>query len=108
MAGKFTTLLRALIFAVLMVADLTVKVQEGEITRQDILKYLFGNAFVGRERLQSRTIRPEDYIELLDAAGKNFFEDIGNKEDQMAADQETLTLTRSRWSTLTTSRARTC
>jgi general secretion pathway protein E len=83
-----------LIFAVLAVADLTVKLQEGEITGGDILRYLFGNAFVGRQTLQGRTIRPEDTIELLDAAGKNFFEDIGNKDDQRAADQETLMVTR--------------
>ncbi|NLH15809.1 MAG: type II/IV secretion system protein [Phycisphaerae bacterium] len=83
-----------LIFAVLMIADLTVKVQEGDITGHDILRYLFGNMFVGRQTLQGRTIRPEDFIELLDATGKNFFEDIGNKDDQKAADQETLAVTR--------------
>ncbi len=92
LAGVLCLLAGPLIFAVLMVADLAMKLQEGEISGRDVLQYLFGSAFLGRETLKGRTVKPEDSIELLDAAGKNFFEDIGDREEQKVADQETLIL----------------
>lgn len=81
------------IFFVLSVADMTTKLQDGDIHFDDILSYLFGNAFVSRKNLATRKVRDENYIELLDSSGRNFFVEAGGKDVESLTDQKTLEFT---------------
>lgn len=92
-ASVFSLAIGPLLFFVLVVADLAVKLQEGQIDFNDVLKYIFGRDFRGRRGFGSRRTRAEDYIELLDASGKSFAEVYGNqrKDEEMTTEIVDLT-----------------
>jgi len=82
------------LFFILAVADLAARLQDGDTSATGALASLFGGIFVTKKMLGARIVRDEDFIELLDAGGKDFFSDPQQKERQALADQETLNLTR--------------
>ncbi|MBN1817354.1 MAG: type II/IV secretion system protein [Sedimentisphaerales bacterium] len=93
LVSVFSLVVGPFIFFVLAVADVTTKLQEGDIHFDDILSYFFGNAFVGRKKLGARKAKDEDFIELLDSSGRNFFVEAGGKDLENLTDQKTLEFT---------------
>ena len=77
---------------VLFVADMTIKLQEGLIKPGDILVAVFGNIFKRRKVRRSKKQKP---IELLNSAGRSFFEVYGPQNREAESAGETLRLTES-------------
>ena len=93
-ASVFSFVVGPLLFFVLVVADLAVKLQEGEIDFNDVLKYIFGWDFRGQSPFGSRRTKAEDYIELLDASGKSFAEVYGNQKRDEKLSTEIVDMTK--------------
>jgi len=94
-ASVFSFVIGPLLFFVLIVADMAIKLQEGQIDFNDILKYIFGSDFRGRRTLGGGRTRAEDYIELLDASGKSFAEVYGSQRKDEKLTTEIVDMTKS-------------
>jgi len=92
-ANAFGLVIGPFILFVLTVADVAVKLQDGEIEFRDILRYVFDSSFGGKGI--RREVRGEDYIELLDSSGKSFHEVYGGQNAESSLDNEILDLTKS-------------
>ncbi len=82
------------VFFVLVVADTAVKLQDGTLGADHVLGHLFGGAFVRRRHLSARGRPQEDFIQLLDSAGHDYFGDTLARNEGQPPDQEALELTR--------------
>ncbi len=90
-ASVFCLVVGPFIFFVMAVADVATKLQEGDIGFGEIFSHLFGGSFHGREKAGSRKGPDENYIELLNSAGRDFFSE-GLQSKDLSADQKTLKL----------------
>ena len=77
---------------VLLVADITIKLQEGHIKPGNILGTVFGDIF---KRRKSRRFKGQKPIELLDSVGRSFVEVYGPQNREAESAGATLRLTES-------------
>ncbi len=78
---------------VLIVADTSRRVQEGEIAARDILKVIFGDAF--RRRKRPGLFKAQKQIKLMDSSGRSFHEVFGGGDGDKKSDSQILDLTES-------------